>query len=136
MLTRSTRVGLISFVFVFGACGCGSENARGDLVGSVRYNGRSVTAGTVVFVGEDQVPMKVNIDPEGRYRATALPVGKYRVAVETSAFKHLTPPPAKLKTSAPQPVYVEIPKKFGSVETSGLIQEVKPGEKTWDIVCD
>jgi hypothetical protein len=135
MLTHLTRIGLMSFALVFVA-GCGGENARGDLVGTVWRNGQPVTAGTLVFIGEGGTPLKVNIDPQGRYRASALPVGKYRVAVETSAFKRLTPPPAKSKSNAPQPVYVAVPKKFESVETSGLAQEVKSGETAWDIVCD
>ncbi len=116
--------------------GCSNVKPKGSVSGKVMTGGKPVTAGDLIFVGADDAPLKVSIDPEGNYMATGLIVGTYQVGVETANFKKLTAPPAKMKTEALRPVYVAIPKKYESPKTSGLTVEITTSEKKWDINCD
>jgi hypothetical protein len=118
--------------------GCGSKvKPTGEVHGKVTYNGKPVTAGNVKFFPEPgEEPVLTLIAPDGTYRITGVPVGRSKVAIETLHLKgHITPPPpgmAKMM-NAPQPKYVEIPRKYEQPDSSGLTFEVEKGAKPWDI---
>jgi hypothetical protein len=111
------------------ATGCGGKGV-GEVTGTVTHKGQPVTAGAVKFVPEGGGdPVETPLGPDGTYRATGVPVGRSRVAVETLKFKAMTPPPAGLakQMGGPRPVYVPIPEKYEKPDTSELSVEVKDG---------
>jgi hypothetical protein len=124
---------------VWAACftaGCGGRAATGEVYGKVTYNSKPVTAGTVKFFPEDGgEPVGSAIGVDGTYRATGVPVGRSKVAIETLHFKQLTPPPPGIakQLGGPRTKYVPIPGKYERPDTSGLAVEVELGKKPFDI---
>src|SRR5262245_45864115 len=115
--TVYARAALVAVVWgSFFAIGCGGEaNKTGDVPGGVTYNCKSVTAGTVKFFPESGgEPVGTLINPDGTYRATGIPVGPAKVAVETLEFKNLTPPPPGIakQLGGARAKYVPIPEKY------------------------
>jgi hypothetical protein len=122
------------------AAGCKSKvPASGEVYGKVTSGGKQVTAGFVKFFPEGGgEPVSSSIGPDGSYRATGVPVGHAKVAIETLEFKDLTPPPPGIakQLGGPRTKYVAIPAKYETAETSGLSCEVKKGAIEWDINLD
>jgi hypothetical protein len=135
------RTPLLLLAAIWVACftaGCGPRVApTGEVYGKVTYNGKPVTAGNVKFYPEaGGEPVGTSLAPDGTYRATGVPVGRCKVAIETLSFKgHISGPPPNMAkmVNAPQPKYVEIPRKYEEPTTSGLTIEVEKGQKPWDI---
>jgi hypothetical protein len=118
--------------------GCGSrEKPTGEVYGKVSVGGKPVTAGMVKFVSEaaDETPVSTGLGPDGSYRATGVPIGRSKVAIETLMFKNLTPPPPGIakQLGGPRTKYVPIPDKYERPESSGLTVEVERGKKQFDI---
>jgi len=70
------------------------------------------------------------------FRATGIPVGRSKVAIETGGSKQLTPPPPAIakQMGGLRPKYVPIPPKYEKPETSGLQYDVKEGvNEEWHI---
>src|SRR5262245_35655525 len=102
---------LVAFGWV--ACvlaGCGGRAKQtGEVYGTVTYNSKPVAAGTVKFFPEaGGEPVATLLAPDGTYRATGIPVGRSKVAIETLSFKNLTPPPPGIakQLGGPRPKYV------------------------------
>ncbi len=119
---------LVSAVVISTCIGCGTgdgtENA--EVVGSVSYDGKPLTQGSVQFVTSESMPAGGTIGPDGRFNASVpqgkgIPPGPCQVAVIVTQ---------QQKQSAGvdrfQPVKWLIPKGFGSTSTSGLKTEIKP----------
>jgi hypothetical protein len=118
--------------------GCGKgEKPTGEVYGNVTVGGKAVTAGFVRFVPEaaGEEPVSTGLAPDGSYRATGVPLGKAKVAIETLQFKNLVPPPAGIakQLGGPRTKYVPIPEKYERVESSGLAVEVQRGKKEFNI---
>jgi hypothetical protein len=118
--------------------GCGGgPPPTGEVHGKVMYKDQPVTAGIVNFFPEaGGEPVTTSLGPSGTYRATGVPVGRSKVAIETLQFKKMTGPPkdiAKLIKPGGRPVYVPIPAKYEKPESSGLTVEVQKGENPFDI---
>jgi len=119
------------------AAGCGGRaNETGDVSGKVTINGKPVTAGIVKFFPADgREPVHTGLGPDGTYRATGVPVGRSKVAIETLPFRQLTPPPPAIakQLGGPRTKYVPIPAKYEKPESSGLHYDVKKGAQEWEI---
>jgi hypothetical protein len=118
--------------------GCGGgPPPTGEVQGKVMYKDKPVTAGIVKFVPEaGGEPVTTSLGPNGTYRATEVPVGRSKVAIETLHFKKMGGPPkdiAKLIKPGGRPVYVPIPAKYEKPESSGLSVEVQKGNNPFDI---
>jgi hypothetical protein len=117
--------------------GCGGRGPQtGEAYGRVTVKDKPVTAGTVKFFPEaGGDPVGTGIMPDGTYRATGVPVGRSKVAVETLHFKQLTPPPPGIakQLGGPRTKYVPIPERYEKPGTSGLAVEVERGAKEWNI---
>jgi hypothetical protein len=118
--------------------GCGQRaKPMGEVYGIVKINGKPVTAGMVKFFPEDGgEPVDTQLAPDGTYRATGVPVGRSKVAIETLMFKNLAaPPPAIAKQlGGPRTKYVAIPGKYEKPESSGLQYDVREGvNEEWNI---
>jgi hypothetical protein len=118
--------------------GCGGgPPPTGEVYGKVTTPaGKPVTAGIVKFFPESGgEPVLTSLLPDGTYRATGIPLGRAKVAIETLQFKQQTqPPPAIAKQlGGPQSKYVPIPEQYEKPGTSGLTVEVEKGKKLFDI---
>jgi hypothetical protein len=130
---------LVAVVWLAGVtAGCGTkEKPRGEVYGKVTVGGKPVTAGFVKFVPEaaGEEPVSSGLGPDGTYRATGIPLGRSKVAIETLMFKDLTPPPPAIakQLGGPRTKYVPIPDRYERTESSGLSVEVERGKKLFDI---
>lgn len=114
------------------ACGCGRSD-RPETVplnGKVTYNGKPLTRGTVLLTPDGSgYAATGEIQPDGTFKLTsfdkddgAVP-GKYRVAVQV--FPEEGGLPGAESAGGKPPV----PAKYMAPSTSGIIVEIKPGEK-------
>jgi hypothetical protein len=97
---------------------------KGDVEGKVTYKGAPLPGGTVTFVG-GKGSFPAPLKEVGTYSVKALPVGEYRIAVETESVK-----------AKKGPRFVAIPAKYADPDTSGLTVKVTKGKQTHDIVLE
>jgi len=129
---------LLAIVLVSTLCGCGPEpgEVRGQIAGKVTFNGQPLTEAVILFRQSMQgVNMTAELKPDGGYeiitaKGPGLPLGEYEVCI--------CPPPADhdlgpIRVSAAQRPRPDIPKKYRSFETSGLLLTVKEGDNPFDI---
>lgn len=121
------------------AFGCARPNA---VTGKVTIDGEPLPAGAVTFLcdGGKRPVIAGPIGADGTYTIPDPPVGRARVSVET-----FEPEPKPNPGVNPQAgidyslgwqdtgPYVPIPRRYGSVKTSGIECTIKPGAQTFDI---
>ncbi|HZT82971.1 MAG TPA: hypothetical protein VFA26_22265 [Gemmataceae bacterium] len=113
--------------------------------GSVKYKGQPVTGGTLTLHPADGkgAPTTVNITPAGTFVATGVSPGKMKVTVETESVKGMSggykvPKDMSKDNKVPQfdtsnmPVYVPIPKKYASAQTTPLTWDIGKGNNKQD----
>ncbi len=116
------------FLFVLLA-GCGRSSLdRVSISGKVLYRGKPVTGGIVTFMSPKGFSNTATIDAEGNYQLMA-PVGSLKIGVDnrmlqksarSSQSRMLKPPTESASLQPISGVYVPIPEKYSSVDTSGL----------------
>jgi hypothetical protein len=156
---KTTRKTLL----VVGLCligfGCGPTSGRAKVKGKVKFFDKYLTAGTVTFTAKDGRTGSGNIDFDGNYEVGDAPVGDCVITVKVptlpqfaAAGKDKMPSSAKRPSGLPEMKapgaaddtnftpntidpsrIVQIPGKYGSVDTSGLTYTVGRGEQTKDI---
>lgn len=155
-MTRLTRpaalaAGLVALVFA--GCGGGPKlNTGGKLTGTVTIDGKLIKGGNVLVVSEDgRLSSSGFVNGEGVYTVPEPPMGKVRIAVQTSHLRGSVAP----KRSGPKGggaggadgsrgmvlpdskeigmEYTEVPGKYESPGTSDLGFEVKGGDETFDL---
>ncbi len=111
-------------VLTIPACGKGG----GQVSGVVTYQGKSVPAGTVLFVGDDNKPVRTPINNDGSYQARNVPLGKVKIAVLVPP---PSPPPSAEGSHAPPSAApaAAIPPKYMDPDTSGLTCDVTGGSQ-------
>ncbi len=77
---RATCLALMT-VGLLATSGCGAAPTS-RVRGTVKQDGKPISAGTVVFFGSTNQPVMADIKPDGTYDAPAVPRGKVRVAVQ------------------------------------------------------
>jgi hypothetical protein len=126
MAAVASRFAILTLLLV----GCGQDGPRTHLVkGTVSYQGKPLTLGTVMFVPADGPATAGTINADGTYSLESVP-GKQRVSVTA------VPP---VQGGRPDPsreggydytgatiLPSLIPEKFGNYATSGLEVEVQP----------
>jgi hypothetical protein len=140
------------------AAGCGGGNpiAPAAISGSVTYQGKPVTGGSIQFYSSSGTPYSATIGVDGTYSVSDVPVGDAVVCVETESVNPVhkastgkdaerrqammggRQPPAGQSsgTTADNPVYVKIPEKYSKQKTSPLTFAVKNGRQVHNIVLD
>ena len=148
MRKQAMTGGLLAGLLV-AAGGCGGEPKTGEVTGTVKLDGKAVTAGTVSFQPKaGGVPVMAEIGPDGTYTALSVPVGDVLVGVQPpgdaaageviknrgkggDAKGKAAPPPAP-------PPAVKFPPKYADAGASGLSVVVKDraaeGQTTYDVV--
>ena len=113
--------------------------------GTVRFKGRPLPAGTVLFHGTDGRVEHSLISEEGKYTISDAPIGIVSITVKSHGAAPPKLPSSKGK-SLPIPRelaprdedlrnnhYVPIPDRYLNPDTSGLTFEVHPGRQSRDI---
>jgi len=140
----SSRLGgLFAVAAAVGLAGCPAGGDRpASVTGHVTYNGKPVTSGTVVFVGEDgKSSYPGPVQPDGSYSIAQAPVGKVRLSFDN-------PPPPRTAAAGQKPpandpevqeeakaasLYVATPPKYKDPDKSGITFELKRGRNGCDI---
>ena len=136
VIRNALKMAVWSTVLPVIVAGCGSSDRvrRGEVRGTVRVEGRPLTAGTVFFENAGAgVAVSAAIQADGRYEVrtyegSGLPVGTYRVAVtaqrlaETDA-NPLAGDPRSMEVAGS----VEIPARYRRASTSELTITVAAG---------
>lgn len=82
-MIKRILAGLAPAALLAAICGCGGSNA-GSVSGTVTYDGKPVTGGTLVFYS-DTGSYSAGIRPDGTYSITDMPPGEMTVTVETES---------------------------------------------------
>jgi hypothetical protein len=111
--------------------GCGG---RGDVSGTVRFNGKPLSTGRITFVGPDQRDGVYSlILTDGSYKVTGCPAGPVKIAVQAvvprSGPGQAAPKPGTVR----RPGALKIPTRYADPSTSGLDYTVNRGEQQHDI---
>jgi len=65
--------------------GCGQPRSR--VYGIVRYQGKPLTGGTIIFLASDNRTYPVKIQEDGSYQIAALPRGRIRVSIQSAGLR-------------------------------------------------
>jgi hypothetical protein len=118
------------------AAGCAP--GKGSVTGTVTYQGKPLTTGTIIFFDAAKGAPSTAINPDGTYSLPKVAAGKAKIAIMMPMdipFKPLGAPPGAGKTPEPDKVPV-LPPKYADPEQSGLVCEVKAGSNTHDVKLD
>lgn len=125
-------IAILLFVTIAGCGGSGSKRKLVQVSGTVTYEGKPLTSGTITFVGEGQSPVNAagEISSSGTYKlSTETPgdgaaPGSYKIRIESWAS------PPKMDETGVDPGKSAVPEKYGRIETSGLTATVKDSPAT------
>ncbi|OWK35046.1 hypothetical protein [Fimbriiglobus ruber] len=127
--------------------GCGGSDGLAEVSGVVSLNGKSLSTGSVVFIGSDKVaPVVVPIEADGHYSARKVPSGTVTVTVhspnpkdEADSVRAKNADRAGVTGKAPPPpgpdpkLWFPIPTKYNDPSKSGLSYPIKPGSNSLNI---
>jgi hypothetical protein len=122
----------LGFIFIAGILlsGCGHSGVKLHPVsGKVTFQGRPVAAGMIRFSNPKAgVDMMAQLQPDGGYeivqaQGKGLPVGDYQIAIMPP---RANIPLGPMKAPTKQQTYPEIPERYRSPTTSGLLLTIKP----------
>jgi hypothetical protein len=131
------RVGVCTClaVLVLAAAGCGPSQAT--ISGKVTRHGKPVTAGTVLFVDAKNHIATGKLDEEGHYVVPRIPMGSFKVTVQTLRPEQLQAMAEQSKDAARLPRrlknLVPVPEKYADPETSGLTCQVNQPQQEHNI---
>ena len=114
--------------------GCKAEPEVGVVKGTVSLNGKPLSSGTVTMEGgPSKIALMAPIGEDGSYEmrtheADGLAPGSYKVAVSSQRIAEGDLVVLATDVQKARPAGTTIPKKYHSVETSGLTADVKPGD--------
>jgi hypothetical protein len=123
--------------------GCGES--RATVKGTVTYKDKALPGGTVIFVTEDgSLNDRVEIQPDGSYSSTRVPIGKCRVGVipASKGVSGKIPKGQTIKISGDGPKgvyektgieYVDIPQALRDPDKSKITFIVVRGEQEFNI---
>jgi hypothetical protein len=117
------------------AAGCAP--GWGNVSGTVTYQGKQLTTGTIIFYDAANGAPSAEIKPDGTYTVSHVRAGTAKIAIvmpmDIPFMGFGGPAPAK----TPEPGKVPtLPAKYADREQSGLTCEVKAGNNTHDVKLD
>jgi hypothetical protein len=138
---------LLALAFA-GGCSRG-DGKNADVKGTVTYNGAPVPAGTIQLIPvKGGSPQVLTIRPDGSFHVGAIPLGEYKVAIETDSVKNMFErmfpsqggpmDPAQLpaEMKAQIPVYLPIPPQYADPDASGLTWDIKDSTEKKDFTLN
>jgi hypothetical protein len=128
-----------AFVFVLclscSAIGGCRRTVSANVSGKVDYDGTALNSGYIEFLVNNSTAKGGTISPDGTYSISGLPFGSAVVSIYVEPPP--PPPPKDVTPTAIPGTYEEnpvlIPKKYGSVETSGINIQVAMPRQVFDI---
>jgi hypothetical protein len=149
---RWASLGLAALLLL-GAAGCAS---KGTVTGKIKYQGKPLGGGVVVFSVPDKGSVRAEIGEDGSYRVDKVPRGTATITVETRSLAptpqqsrlrpgqgpNFKPPLDKMPNDVDksfyehaqkQSTYVAIPDTYNDPDKSGLSYDVEPGSHNFDI---
>jgi hypothetical protein len=126
---------MLVMCMVFLVAGCGEPT--GTLSGTITIEGKPLNCGYVLFQASEGSVESTEIQPDGTYSIEGLPLGSANIAINVPAPP--TPGPDGVSADPPEAFEVDpvqIPEKYGAVETSGLTLDVTKGAQTHDIALE
>jgi hypothetical protein len=133
-------LGLVLALATLSGCGKG----KGEITGEVIYRNRPLPSGTITFYVTDKPGVKVFSEiKDGKYSISGCPVGAVKVTVETfwrsgqgdprQAPKDTLKDFASRFEDTEKPgVFVPIPRRYASPDTTDLTYEVEKGPQSKD----
>ena len=129
-----------------GIAGCGSGlPPTGSVTGKVSTPDKTLTHGMIRFISENGDPsgFRSEIGIDGSYRVSDIPLGDYRIQIETAYLKGLKPSPMKMSAGKGQDGVarkspedaVQVLSKYEKADTSGLTYKVIKGNQVKDFTC-
>lgn len=117
--------------------GKGKNEPVYPVAGVVTYQGKPLVNATVQFYPEVDLPYGIDTDAEGKYRLARLPVGDYKVVVQTKPdspvgvgkAKDVAPP----KDGGAGTKGISLPAEYQSKDKTPLTKKIEAGENTFDI---
>jgi hypothetical protein len=120
-------------------CGFDAKYKTAEVTGKVLYKGNVVPGGKVTFIADQgDLSMDGIIGENGTYKVNA-PVGPVHITVDNRLLAkharrgHIVRGPKNEDPISLEGEYVEIPKKYSSVDTTDLTYTVKPGSQSYEI---
>jgi hypothetical protein len=116
------------------AAGCGPH--FGDVSGTVEYQGRPLTAGTISFYDEANGVASGAIQPDGTYAVHHVRAGPTKIAVALPTAITMVDPGQTHAPGPPalaQPGGTFLPPKYQDPQESGLSCEVKAGPQEFAV---
>ena len=133
IIMRLLLVAVVCTSITVGA-GC-SREVRSTVRGKVDYDGQMLNSGYILFQVNYLVTKGAEIASDGSYVVDGLPYGS--AAVSICVDEPPPPTPEGIEPTAIPGTYEEnpvlIPRKYDSLETSGIMVEVAMPEQTFDI---
>lgn len=139
---------ILPFVLI---TGCGSDVQRGKLHGTITYQGKPVTFGTLIFIGHDNMTYLADLDKAGHYSVDRVPFGKLTVSLQQTPPRpapKTDPTAAKAKIGMsetkdakrqeivpeePKHFGVIVPARYGDPLKSQLSLEMNKGDQEWSV---
>lgn len=127
---------------------CGQREIRlpetgADLSGTVTYGSDSINFALIIVAGKDGTQATGNIDDDGKYHITNVPLGEVKVAVNTEAgygdfmsksmSKAYQGPDGKGGGKKKLGTYTKVPAKYHDVASSPLKTTIQKGPNTFNI---
>ncbi len=140
---------VLTSTVLFSLAGCGASNGVTPVRGTVTYNNKPVTAGTIQFISVDGHREACgSLLGDGSFKIPDVPLGTVKVVIKTEPFKNLkgpTKPDPRLAprdapysggapVDGPGMVYVPIPAKYEKLDTTDLHYEIDRSTDRIDIV--
>ena len=121
------------------ASGCG-DVPRSNIHGTVKYQGRPLASGMVIFLAKDNKTHLVDLNPDGTYQVTGVARGPVKVSIQ-----QLQPRPypkseqaadekdQARRPSEPKSIGPRIPASYADPEQSGLLFELREPDQEWSV---
>jgi hypothetical protein len=127
-----SRLGGVVLFLTLSGCGPG----RGDLSGTVSYQGKILRFGSISVVGSDGIPRTEPLREDGSFLLQNLRAGTIKVAV-ISQDRAESQPKARKKGAAQPKIdrtgWFAIPEKYNDFEKSELTYTLRAGPNRWTI---
>jgi hypothetical protein len=131
-MSAALRLACVVLLFIVLGCGPG----RGDLTGTVSYQGKALKVGSVSVLGSDGIPKTDSIRDDGTFLVRDIPAGTIKIAVNSrdpaksqpKTRKKGAPPPKADRTG-----WFPIPEKYSDFAKSELSLTLNRGANSWDI---
>src|SRR5262245_53888184 len=144
-VARRIGIGTIIVGAMVSLVGCGGPG-KGNLEGTVTYQGKNIVMGSVTAIGYDKVPVMASIDENGHYILIDVPAGPVKLSVDSpepppdkpGGNPNLTFPEGrgadkKRRAAGGAPTrakWIKLPPQCADPETSGIETVVKKGTTT------